>query len=153
MKSLGKLVLSVVVAQFAGVIGSFFTSNSVSTWYVTINKSPLNPPNWIFGPVWITLYFLIGLSLYLIWQAKGEKRMAFIFFWTQLALNSLWSILFFGLQMPLLAFVEIIILWVAIVFTMYFGYKVSKASAYLLIPYLLWVSFAAFLNLSIVLLN
>ncbi|MBT4824782.1 tryptophan-rich sensory protein [Candidatus Woesearchaeota archaeon] len=149
-----KLILSIVICQLAGIIGSFFTVSSVSTWFLTLNKPFFNPPSWLFGPVWITLYLLMGISLYLIWNSYNKSsRLAISFFSIQLVLNSLWSILFFGLKNPLLAFIEIIILWIFILLTIIFSHKKSKTSAYLLIPYILWVTFAAILNFSIFYLN
>jgi translocator protein len=151
-----KLVFSIVICQLAGFIGSFFTVSSVSTWYLTLNKPFFNPPGWLFGPVWIILYFLMGISLYIVWN-KGIKssksKIALSVFGLQLILNSLWSILFFGLKSPLLAFVEIIILWIAILSTLIYFHRISKIASYLLIPYILWVSFAAILNFSIYYLN
>lgn len=151
-----KLAISIVVCQLAGFIGSFFTVSSVSTWYLTLNKPFFNPPSWLFGPVWISLYFLMGISLYLIWdegiKSKQSKGALYIF-GAQLILNSLWSILFFGLKSPLFAFIEIIILWIAIILTIKYFYRISKSASYLLIPYVLWVSFAAILNFFIFYLN
>lgn len=133
----------------AGVIGGFFTASSVNTWYVPLTKPSFNPPNWLFSPVWITLYVLMGIALFLVWrkgfQTEGVKS-ALLIFGVQLVLNALWSILFFGLKMPLLAFIEIIVLWGFILITMFKFKKVSKLAGYLLVPYLLWVSFAAVLN-------
>jgi len=148
-----KLLLSILICQSAGVIGSFFT---VSTWYLTLNKPFFNPPSWIFSPVWITLYLMMGISLYLIWNRQFKPRqtkIAVTIFGVQLVLNSLWSVIFFGFKLPLLAFVEIIFLWVAILTTIIYFYRISKPASYLLIPYLLWVSFAAVLNFSLVYLN
>ena len=151
-----KLITSVIVCQLAGFIGSFFTISSVSTWYLTLNKPFFQPPSWLFGPVWITLYFLMGIALYIVWN-KGVKskqsQMAILIFGLQLVLNSLWSILFFGLKSPLFAFIEIIILWTLILFTIRYFYKISKTASYLLIPYILWVSFASILNFAIYYLN
>ncbi|MBN2422884.1 tryptophan-rich sensory protein [Candidatus Woesearchaeota archaeon] len=151
-----KLIASIVICQSAGIIGSFFTASSVNTWYLTLNKPSFNPPSWVFGPVWITLYFLMGISLYIIWNNyKNTKKsgLALILFSFQLLLNSLWSILFFGLRNPFLAFIEIVLLWTAILLTILYFYRISKTAAYLLIPYILWVSFAAVLNFSIFYLN
>lgn len=145
--------MSVALCLLAGVVGSIFTSQSVSTWYITLNKPSFNPPNWMFGPVWTVLYILIGISLYLVWTNKKRTITAFWVFGIQLALNALWSFLFFGLQSPLSAFIEIIILWAAILATIIIFYRISRPAAYLLIPYILWVSFAAVLNLALVLLN
>lgn len=151
-----KLLISILICQLAGIIGSFFTVSSVNGWYAALIKPSFNPPSWIFSPVWITLYLLMGISLYLVWVNKSNhnsKKVAYIIFGAQLFLNSLWSILFFGLRSPLAAFIEIIILWFAILFTMIYSYRISKISSYLLIPYIAWVSFAAVLNLSLLYLN
>jgi len=144
-----KLVVSFLLCQMAGVIGGFFTASSVNTWYATLTKPAFSPPNWLFSPVWITLYLLMGISLFLVWrkglQTEGIKT-ALLFFGVQLALNTLWSILFFGLKMPLLAVIEILILWYFILITLLKFRRISKPAALLLVPYLLWVSFAAVLN-------
>ena len=145
-----KLLLAIIICEGAGLIGSFFTVTSVKTWYTTLNKPFFNPPAWVFGPVWTTLYLMMGISLYLVW---GKKRVNLKWFWIQLILNSIWSIIFFGLKNPTLAFLEIILLWGAIFLTISSFWKYNKTSAYLLVPYLLWVSLATILNLSIVLLN
>ncbi|MFH1649871.1 MAG: TspO/MBR family protein [Candidatus Woesearchaeota archaeon] len=151
-----KLIASILICQLAGFIGSFFTITAINSWYSTLVKPSFNPPNWLFGPVWTLLYLLMGISLYLLW-VKGFKtkqgKLALTFFVIQLVLNTLWSILFFGLQNPMIAFVEIIVLWVSILLTIVFVYRVSNASAYLLVPYVLWVSFAAVLNYAIYALN
>jgi tryptophan-rich sensory protein len=145
-----KLLLAIIICEGAGLIGTIFTFNSVTTWYVTLNKPFFNPPSWIFGPVWTILYFLMGISLYLAW---GTKKISLKWFWIQLVLNSLWSILFFGLKNPPLAFLGIILLWVAIFMTIKSFRKKNKTASKLLIPYLGWVSFASILNLFIILLN
>jgi len=152
MKKIWKLIISILLPFLASVIGGFFTSQSVSTWYITLIKPSFNPPSWVFGPVWTILYLLMGISLYLVWIKRYDKK-AFTVFGIQLFLNALWSVLFFGLQNPLFAFIEIIFLWAAILITIIYFYRINKISAYLLIPYILWVSFAAVLNISIVLLN
>ena len=152
MKKGWKLTISLALPLIVSIIGGLFTASSVSTWYVELIKPSFNPPNWIFGPVWIILYLLMGISLYLIWTKKYNKP-AFFIFGIQLVLNLFWSILFFGMKSPLYAFIEIIFLWFAIIITIIYFYRINKLSAYLLIPYLLWVSFAAILNLSILILN
>lgn len=152
MKKAYKLVISLILPFLAAGIGSLFTSRTVSTWYTTLQRPAFSPPNWVFGPVWTILYLLMGFSLYLVWK-KGITRIAGIFFGVQLALNALWSILFFGMQQPFWAFVELIFLWGAILGTIITFYKIDKRAAYLLIPYFLWVSFAAILNYYIVILN
>lgn len=149
-----QLLLSIGLCLGAGVLGSVFTTSAIPAWYATLNKPVFSPPNWIFGPVWTTLYILMGISLYLVWTSKGKlKHNAINLFFIQLGLNVLWSILFFGLKNPALALAEIIALWVTIFLTIKYFYPVSRLAAYLLIPYLLWVSFASILNLAIVLLN
>ncbi|MFH1828774.1 MAG: TspO/MBR family protein [Nanoarchaeota archaeon] len=152
MKKIWKLIISIVLPFLASAIGSLFTASSVSSWYTTLIKPSFNPPSWVFGPVWTILYLLMGVSLYLVWIKKFDKN-AFTFFGIQLVLNALWSILFFGLKSPLFAFIEIVFLWIAILITIIYFYKINKISAYLLIPYILWVSFAAILNFAIFILN
>jgi len=150
-----KLSLSIITCELAGIVGSFFTISSVKTWYVGIIKPVFNPPNWIFGPVWTILFVLMGISLWIIWTSKEskEKRRGLILFFIQLGLNVLWSVLFFGLHLLLLSFVEIILLWIFILLTILEFKKISKNASYLLWPYIIWVSFAAILNLSIWILN
>ena len=150
-----KLIASIVTCQMAGVIGAVFTTPSISGWYADLNKPFFNPPNWLFGPVWTLLYLSMSISLYLIWNQKDgvKTKTALIFFAIQLGLNTLWSIVFFGMRLPSAAFVEILILLIFIVLTIIKFFSISKVSAYLLIPYLLWVSFASLLNLYIVRLN
>ena len=145
-----KLLLAIIICEGAGLIGSFFTINSVNTWYITLNKPFFNPPSWIFGPVWTILYLLMGISLYLAW---GNKKVSLKWFWIQLVLNSLWSILFFGLKNPPLAFLEILLLWIAICMTIKSFWKHARIASWLLVPYIVWVSFASILNVSIILLN
>ncbi len=151
-----RLAISVVVCQLAGLAGYFFTASSVPSWYGSLAKPSFNPPYWVFSPVWITLYALMGISLYLVWQKglmKKNVKAALIAFGIQLALNILWTVIFFGLRSPFYAFIEIIFLWAAILLTIINFYKVSKYSAYLLVPYILWVSFAIALNFVIIILN
>lgn len=156
MKNIYRFIISILICQLAGIIGSVFTSSSVSTWYSTLNKPLFNPPNWVFAPVWTTLFVLMGIALYLIWK-KGIKtknfKTAITLFAVQLILNILWSFMFFGLRLPFLAFIEIIILWLAILFTILSFYRISRTAAYLMIPYILWVGFAAVLNYFIFILN
>jgi tryptophan-rich sensory protein len=147
-----KLLISVIVCLAVGFIAGFFTSSSINSWYSTLEKPNFNPPNWLFGPVWTLLYFLMGVSLYLVWSNNGSK-LAMAFFVIQLVLNFLWSFLFFQLKNPLLAFIDIILLSVMIVVTMVSFYPISAAAAYLMIPYLLWVGFASVLNFAIYWLN
>jgi len=144
-----KLVFAVVVCQLAGVLGSLLTSPQIPTWYATLQKPGFSPPNWLFAPVWIILFALMGISTYLVWN-KGlgnrEVKTSLFIFGIQLALNVLWSFLFFGLQSPFYAFMEIIVLWATIALTILSFFKVSKTAGLLLLPYILWVSFAMILN-------
>lgn len=147
------LIFSILLCEAAGFIGSIFTVSAIPTWYASLVKPSFSPPNYLFAPVWITLYFLMGISLYLIWQ-KGKKTLGLVkLFLIHLVLNSLWSFIFFGLKNPGLAFGEILLLWGIILVLALKFYRVNKISAYLLLPYQLWVSFATILNLSIWLLN
>lgn len=146
------LILSVVLCLCAGAIGGLFTTTGVDSWYASIVKPSFNPPNWVFGPVWTVLYILMGISLYLAIR-KEASRLALVTFMVQLGLNTLWSFLFFGLASPLLALICILALWVSILTCIVLFYRTSRTAAYLLIPYLLWVSFATLLNWAILLLN
>lgn len=150
-----KLVASVILCQLAGFLGSLFTVPAIPTWYTTLKKPFFTPPNWIFSPVWISLFILMGISLFFVWQKQGHPQFkkALIFFFVQLILNILWSIFFFGLRSPLLGLVDIVLLLIAILFTMFNFLKVSKFSGVLLLPYLVWVSFATLLNFSLWILN
>jgi len=153
MPKIINFLLAVLVCEGAGIAGSFFTSPSIGSWYATLLKPSFSPPNWIFAPVWTGLFFLMGVSLYLIWTSEKPKQTAIFVFFQQLALNVLWSTLFFGLHNPLLAFIEIIVLWLAIFMTILYFYQISKKAAWLLLPYILWVSFAGVLNFFIYRLN
>ncbi|MDP3733203.1 MAG: TspO/MBR family protein [Candidatus Daviesbacteria bacterium] len=149
-----KLIFSIGLCLGAGVLGSFFTISAIPNWYTTLNKPSFSPPNWIFGPVWTALYILMGISLYLVWISKSKaKQNALNLFFVQLGLNALWSIVFFGLHSPFLALLTIVILWAMIVLTMRAFFGISKTSGRLLVPYLVWVSFAAYLSYSIWVLN
>lgn len=146
----------ILLAEAAGLIGSVFTVQSIPTWYAQILKPVFSPPNWVFGPVWTTLFALMGLAAYLVWKTQkrsSARQIALGLFGLQLALNIVWSLLFFGLRNPGLAFLEITLLWLAIAVTMYSFTRVSKLAALLLVPYLAWVSFAGFLNYRIWQLN
>lgn len=153
---LSSLIISLTLPFIAGGIGSFFTYKAIPTWYAGLNKPFFNPPNWVFGPVWTLLYIMMGFSLYQfwIWAKKDTVRKKGVkIYLTQLGLNTLWSIIFFGFQSPGFAFIIILILWFMIYLTIKHFNKASQISGWLLIPYLGWVSFAALLNLSIFLLN
>ncbi|MBN2250633.1 MAG: tryptophan-rich sensory protein [Candidatus Altiarchaeota archaeon] len=151
-----KLSIAILACLAAGFIGSIFTAEAIPTWYASINKPELSPPNWVFAPVWSTLYVLMGVSAYLVWKkglgSRGVKT-ALLAFVIQLALNAAWSFIFFGMRNPFLAFVEIIALWVSIAATILLFYRISRPASYLLVPYIVWVSFAAYLNYAIWQLN
>jgi tryptophan-rich sensory protein len=146
-----KLIISLLLCLAIGSLSGLFTQTSEGSWYASITKPSFNPPNWLFGPVWSVLYILMGVVLYVLWMHNA--KLALIFFFTQLALNFIWSFLFFTLQSPLLAFIEMLVLLAMIVLTMIYTYPVSKTASYLLIPYIAWVSFATLLTLAIFLLN
>lgn len=154
--NMSKLIFSLVLCQLVGIIGGVFTSASVRTWYLTLNKPSFNPPNWIFGPMWISLYLVMGIALFLVWtsDAPGKaKQIAMIFFFIQLAINMAWSFLFFYLKSPVLGLIDITALLIFILLTMWKFFPVNRTAGYLMLPYFLWVVFAAVLNYSIWTLN
>lgn len=155
MNKLLKLLLSIILCEGVGILGSIFTIPSITLWYSHLNKPVFNPPNWIFGPVWTILYLLIGVSFYLILEKKlkKEKNIVLFVFFLQLFLNFIWSIIFFGLHLPITAFIEIFFLWGSIIWLVINLYKFSKFASLILVPYLCWVSFAAILNLTVAILN
>lgn len=150
-----KLLISIAISFSAALIGGLATSSSIPTWYADLEKPLLNPPNFVFGPVWTVLYVFIGISLYLVWTKTSSlsKRRAFTAFGVQIVLNTAWSLVFFGLQLPWVALAIIAALIAAIIWYMRVSLPISKAAAILLIPYLLWVCFATYLNLGIAMLN
>ena len=151
-----KLVISIIVCQSAGAIGSLATTPKISTWYATLGKPAFAPPNWLFAPVWISLYLLMGIAAFLVWRrGLGDRqvKIALGIFLIQLVLNSLWSVAFFGLESPFYGVSVIIVLWIALLFTILRFFKLSTVAGLLLLPYILWVSFAAILNVSLWVLN
>lgn len=156
MKNFPKLIISIIACELVGFLGTPFTLNAIPTWYSTLEKPFFAPPNWIFGPVWTLLYFLMGVAFYLIWKQGWQKkkiRAAGKYFVVQLAINFIWSPIFFGLRSPLLGLIVIVTMWVLILTTIKKFYPISQLAAYLLVPYLLWVTFATMLNAAIVILN
>lgn len=151
-----KLLVSLAACFVAGFTGSIFTRVAIPNWYALLQKPVFTPPDWLFAPVWFLLYVLMGISAFLVWR-KGIKefhvREGLIIFVIQLVLNILWSYAFFGLKSPLWGLVVIVPLWTAILLTMINFYRVSKTASLLLLPYILWVSYATALNFSIYLLN
>jgi tryptophan-rich sensory protein len=151
-----KLIASIALCFFVAFSGSMVTTPAITSWYAGLEKPFFNPPNWIFGPVWTVLYLLMGISFYRVWNNvdswKKEKK-AITAFFVQLFLNFLWSLVFFGFEQPVGAFFVILLLWLAIFYTIKSFMQIDKTAAYLLIPYLLWVSFASVLNIFIAALN
>jgi translocator protein len=152
-----KLIISIAIPLIVGFSSAFFTTDAIQGWYATANKPSFNPPNWIFAPVWTALYVLMGLAFYLIWKSTNTtpavKQTAITLFIVQLVLNFFWSLIFFKLQFTGWALVEIIAMWLAILFTILWFGKISSTAAWLLVPYICWVSFATVLNYSIWRLN
>ncbi len=153
-----RLVGAVLLSQAAGAIGGLATARSVTTWYVMLDKPPLNPPSWVFGPVWAILYTLMGISLYRVWMYARRSppsgaRASFTPFMVQLALNAAWSLLFFGLRQPMLAFIGLVALLLAIIATIRAFVRVDGIAAGLLVPYAVWVTFAGYLNAGVWWLN
>ncbi len=150
-----KLIISILLPLSVGAVAGMFTSQAVPTWYASLNRPSFSPPNWVFGPVWTTLYILLGISFFLVWKEypSKERNLAIKIFSIQLLLNFAWSFLFFYFNLIGVALIEIILLWIGIALMIYLFYKVKPFAAYLNIPYLLWVSFAAILNAGYYLLN
>lgn len=156
MSNILKLILSIVICQLAGFIGAIFTMDSIPTWYAALNKPSFNPPNNVFGPVWTILYVMMGISMFLIWKEglkNKDVKNAFIFFIIQLILNSLWSVVFFGAHSVLGGLIIIVLLWLAVLYCIISFRKISRVASILLIPYLLWITFATLLNYYILILN
>jgi benzodiazapine receptor len=155
-RNIVKLVVSLIACQAAGAIGSLATTPNIPTWYTALEKPAFTPPSWLFAPAWITLYVLMAIAAFLIWRkGLGEEgvKCALTVFLVQLVLNALWSVVFFGLQSPLWGMVVILALWIAILLTIIKFFRLSVAAGSLLLPYILWVSFAAVLNITIWVLN
>jgi tryptophan-rich sensory protein len=151
-----RLVAAVVLCELAGVVGSVFTFPSIPTWYASLEKPGFNPLNWVFAPVWLILYALMGVAAYFVWSKALEPkgaRVASSVFVAQLFLNVLWSNVFFGLHSLFYGFVIIVALWISIALTVVVFARVSKIASVLMLPYILWVSFASVLNYYIWLLN
>jgi benzodiazapine receptor len=156
LPNLLRLVISILGCQLVGLAGTPFTVPATANWYAQLNKPCFTPPNWVFGPVWTSLYFLMGVVWYWLWRQGWQKkrvRTAGRFFLAQLGLNLIWSPVFFGLRAPLLGLVVIVPLWILIALTISKLYPLSKWVAGLLVPYWLWVSLATILNAAIVILN
>jgi tryptophan-rich sensory protein len=157
MKKISRIVIVVIICLSVGYVSGMVTRASITTWYPTLVKPSFNPPNWIFAPVWTSLYIMMGIAAGLIWNQftinKEAVTKALQFFAIQLVLNALWSYLFFGMHNPMLASIEIVLLWLLIFETYSQFAKINKTAGYLLLPYLAWVSFASVLTASIWWLN
>lgn len=154
-----RLVISLAIPQLAGLAGAFFTGSAITTWYAGLQKPSFSPPNWVFGPIWILLYLLMGVSIYLIWQRySGNKYLsikalgregakgAFWIFWIHLVFNAAWTPVFFGLKNPGLALADIIVIWLLVIVLIGKFWKLDKRASLLMVPYFVWVSFAGALN-------
>jgi tryptophan-rich sensory protein len=152
---IGKLIASLLLPLVIGGIAGMFTSQAIPGWYASLNQPSFNPPNWVFGPVWTTLYIIMGISFYLIWkmEASKERNQAIMIFMVQLFLNFCWSFFFFYFKMIGLALIDIVALLSMIVLMLVQFYKIKPVVAYINIPYLLWVSFATALNAAYFFLN
>jgi tryptophan-rich sensory protein len=156
VQSVPKLVAAVLFCLVLGSLGSIVTVTGSGSWFAQLVKPSFQPPNWLFGPMWTTLFILMGIALYLVWELGTEKpevRFALGIFGAQFALNIIWSFLFFGLQSPLLGLLDIIILWWMILATIILFYRIRKGAAFFLIPYIAWVTIATAVNAAIYLLN
>ena len=156
MKNIVRFIVAVIIPVAIGAVAGIFTSTSIASWYITLNKPSFNPPNWIFAPVWTLLYILMGIAFYIIWikqTSKSLKNKAMIFYFAQLILNFAWSLIFFYLQQPGWALLNIFLLLILITGTIFWFSKISKPASWLLFPYILWVSFATILNFAIWKLN
>lgn len=150
-----QLLFSFILCYAAGGIGQLFTYKEISTWYPTLQKAPFNPPGWVFGPVWTILYAFVAISLFLILEKRKSifRKWGLIFFFTQLILNTLWTLIFFGAHATAFAFIDLLLMILATILTMFIVWKISRGAVYLLVPYLLWISFASILNFFVVILN
>jgi len=144
----GKLIASLLLPLGIGGLAGMFTAETIPGWYATLHQPSFNPPNWVFGPVWTTLYIIMGISLFLIWKlpASKQRNQAILIFMVQLFLNFCWSFFFFYFKMMGLALIDILVLWIMILFMLVRFYIIKPVAAYINIPYLLWVTFATALN-------
>jgi len=157
LRQITALLVFLITTFAAAGLGSLFTASSIESWYPELQKPSWNPPNWIFAPVWTALYVMMAVAAWQAWRRNmgsfSRARLPLSLFFIQLALNAAWSGLFFGLQNPKLALIEILVLWTAILFTLITFFRRSQIAGFLLLPYLLWVTFAMALNFEIWRLN
>jgi len=155
-RTIGKLAASILICQAVGLLGALFTKPAIPSWYASLQKPWFSPPNWLFAPVWTSLYVMMGVAAFVVWHhgLRSKKiKVALGLFALQLALNALWSPVFFGLQSPLTGLVVIVLLWIALVLTIISFFRASFAAGMLLVPYIAWVTFAGLLNVSLWILN
>ena len=156
LNSVIKFIVSILACFAAAGIGSLFTVKAIPSWYKGLKKPPFTPPNGAFGPIWTVLYILMAISVFLVWQkglATNGVRLAFILFWIQLLFNTLWSIIFFEMKSKGGGVTTIILLWLLILATIITSFRVSAWAGALLIPYIVWVSVASYLNIGVWVLN
>lgn len=150
------MLIAIILCEAAGIIGAVATVNAIPNWYSTLIKPALNPPNWVFGPVWTILYAMMGIALFLVWQKSKDSRFAqsaIYFFLVHLAFNTAWTLVFFGAKELALALGVIAVLWLMIAILIVWFWKINRIAGLLLVPYLAWVSFATYLNFAILQLN
>ncbi|MGB7969579.1 MAG: TspO/MBR family protein [Methanobacterium sp.] len=156
IREIPKLIVSILVVFLAGAVGTVYTLKQITTWYVSLIKPSWTPPNWAFGPIWSTLYVLMGISLFLVWREGLERKdvkIAILVFAVQLVINVLWSLVFFASHNIIGGLVMVIVLWISVLITILVFYRISKPAALILIPYLIWVTIAGYLNYTVFLLN
>jgi translocator protein len=156
LNEIPRLIVSILIPLVIGSVGSIVTISQIPTWYSTLSKPSWAPPNWLFGPVWTTLYILMGIALFLVWREglnRSDVRFAILIFAVQLVLNLLWSIVFFTYHSLFGSFILIMILWIAILANIIAFSIISRTAGLLLVPYIVWVSIASYLNYSVYLLN
>ena len=150
------LIGSILIPLLVGYIGAIVTLSQISTWYSTLAKPWWSPPNWLFGPIWTTLYVLMGIGLFLVWREgihRRDVRFAILIFAVQLVLSLLWSVVFFSFHALFGSFIIVMFLWLAILANIIAFLIISKWAGLLLVPYIIWVSIASYLNYSVYLLN
>jgi translocator protein len=152
MSNNSKFLVSIILTMGIGFLGSVFTMPEIQGWYLHLNKPVWNPPNWLFAPVWSALYLSMGIALFRVWKKDAEsdrKQWAIIIFAAQLLLNFCWSFIFFKQHQLGWAFVELVVMWLAILLTIIGFSRIDKLAAWLLVPYISWVSFAGILNYTV----
>jgi translocator protein len=156
MKPIFKLLIAIFIPLAVGGLSGYLTVPAINGWYVTLNKPSFNPPNYLFGPVWTILYTMMGIAYFLVWKSKlltENKTKAYLFYWVQLFLNFMWSIVFFYYENPAIALIIIILMLISIAATIFSFKKFSNIAAWLLVPYICWVGFATALNFELWRLN